>query len=571
MKSFVFSLVLSVGYLLTSACTQSQQKFGAPQSQEEASKNFIISGEASEVEAVVALSSSYRVLSKKNNVYEVSGLSFEEIKSISPIVSATQNEYFNSLIGPEKETNKYAPLMAEGAQVSPGTQLPPALNGCNMQNPNKATPNIAIISDHFQSSPSMDLGETLTASGARSIPFDRENGEVEIRWDIVAPSSSLLQDNFREGDQLELTPDSLGLYEVYMVAKEGTACSATVIRFLVTSNPELELASETEIRPSLDIEPFQHLTRINAQESWELATGAGKTIAVLDTGLNYNHPAIKYSLALKQAEMDGAANSDNDENGFANDYLGWDFVNGDNKPFDDEGHGSHVSGLAASHIIGLAKDAKILPVKVLNGAGGGDTASVIAGIYYAVDSGVDVINASLQRLNTMIPELQQAIEYANENNVVFVSSAGNDNLDLSLPENNIFPGEIDVPNVINVAAIGVTDGLASYSNYGGLETDVAAPGGDRGGPIYSLAPYNPRGVEFVGSGGTSMAAPMVAGIVAQVLEVNPHLTPLEVKMLLMESGQEVPVLIDLVGSGKILNALDAVEKAQTFSLQLANM
>ncbi len=573
MKAFLLSAVLFVVYLSTTACSPSQQTFQAPHNQEEASKNFIVKGDAADVEAVKAASTHFRVLSQKHGLYEVSGLDYETIKNIAPAVNATQNEYFNSLIGPKKEEDALKVLKAQGAPLPPGLQqVPPVLRGCMMQDPRKPTPQLELLTEGLfaNGSPTMDLGGSIALSAAGSLPFNRESGELELRWDIVTPASSLFNETFQVGEEVELTPDSLGLYEIYMVAKEGSACAATVVRFLVTDNPEVELARETDPRPELDLEPFMHLERVKASESWTKATGMGKVIAVLDTGLNYNHPAIKFNLAINSDELEADRVGDDDENGFDDDLVGWDFVNGDNKPFDDEGHGSHVAGLAASHIIGLAKDAKILPIKVLNGAGGGDTGSIIAGIYYAVDNGADVINASLQRLNTQIPELREAIRYAHDNNVVFVSSAGNDNLDLSLPENSIFPGELDIPNVINVAAVGATSGLASYSNYGVMETDVAAPGGDRGRPIYSLAPFNPRGQEFVGSGGTSMAAPIVAGIVAQVLEVNPNLTPVEIKVLLMESGEEKPALQDFVGSGKLLNALDAVERAESFSLQLVN-
>lgn len=198
-------------------------------------------------------------------------------------------------------------------------------------------------------------------------------------------------------------------------------------------------------------------------------------------------------------------------------------------------------------------------VKVLNAAGGADTATIIAGIYYAVDNGAQVINASLQRLNTHLDSLKEAIEYANSQNVVFISASGNDTLDLSIEGNDIFPGEIDSPNVINIAATNSSNRLASYSNFGKAEVDVAAPGGDQFEPIYSLATMNAHDNEFVGSGGTSMAAPIVAGVAALLIEADPSLTPTEVRKILMTSGSDIEELADVVGSGKLLDAQKALE------------
>ena len=545
---------------MLSACGVSKNQHSAPANEKEASERFIISGTPEQNKIVIDSSTSYRVISAKHNIYEVSGLNYFEIKNLAPGISATQNNYFQVL---EKEDLSVESYLAND-NPNPPANLPPILEGCNLEAEVQPEPVLGVNAEVFQpNSPTMQLGNTIAFTGAESKPSVEGTG-FEVRWELSAPNSSLLELGITTGNELEVKPDAMGLYRLVMLVKdENQACNVQVAHFMVTANPALNLDTEGQEPPMIeDLSVFSQLARVEAQESWNLATGKDKTIAILDTGLNFLHPAIKFNLAVNANEYKQTADMDDDENGFDDDVLGWDFINNDNNPFDDEGHGSHVAGLAASHIFGLAKDANILPVKVMNAAGGSDLATIIAGFYYAADNGADVINASMQRLQGDIPALRDAIEYAISKNVVVIISAGNDTLDLSLPENQIYPGEIEVDGVINVAAVGVTDSLASYSNFGKLETDVAAPGGDGNVPLFSLAPVNPRDVQFLGSGGTSMAAPIVAGVAAQMLEINSELAPSQVREILMNSGSDVPVLSNVVGSGKLLSAKEAVEAAE---------
>lgn len=558
--------MLAVLPLLMAACggSQKNQQFHqAPMN--ELQTGFIIEGKSADTQKLIEMSSSFRVLSAKHGIYEVKGLTIEQIKSAAPSISVEKNKYYQSLINSKKPVNTKLETFksfAAGhfAQEAEPLEIPPALQGCNLEAQVTPTVQVGLRSPVLSQSDTMNLGETVLLSGAPST--SPNEGAIEIRWEIMPPATSSLTETFSTNSNLDLTPDGVGLYQIAVVAKDATnACGLEIIAFLVTHNPAIEFATDDEPKPTLDLKLFTHLGKIKAQEAWKISNGNGIKLAVLDSGLHYNHPGIKFNLAFNEAERMGVTGRDEDQNQFEDDVLGWDFANGDNSAFDDEGHGSHVAGLAASHVHGVARGAKILPIKVLNAAGGGDVASIVAGIYYAVDNGAQVINASLQGLNTELETLQKAIAYAHSKNVVFVSASGNEGLDLSQPGTDVFPGEIDSPNVINVGATGIDDLLTSYSNFGKNEVDVAAPGGDGVEPIFSLATINSQQIPFVGSGGTSMAAPIVAGVVALLLEANPNLSTTTIRSILMESGSELAGLENVVGSGRLLDAEQAVSKA----------
>lgn len=558
LRSAVTSMLL---ILLMVACSPSKEVTQAPQSQDEA--GIIIQGTSSQVQTVLSQSSEYRLLNKEQNLYEVKGMNLEQVHALAPQITAEKNFYFDNLVSSSRKSKQlesvYTKLTMDEAP-QPSQKLPPALKDCDLSIQEKPTATLSLTSDVLSQSRTINLSETPGFSGIQSTPHKDHDSALEFRWDVLAPSLSSIPQQDKKGETFEFTPDSVGMYQIILVAKDDrNACDVFVGRFLVTDNPDVEFARDDEERPAIDLKHFTHLAKVEAQKAWETATGKGIKIAVLDTGVQYNHPAIKFNLAVNEQEKSGEVGSDDDNNGFSDDTLGWDFINGDNKPFDDEGHGSHVSGLAASHLIGTAKDATVIPVKVLNAAGGGDLASIVAGIYYAVDNGAQVINASLGGAFPEFQAMLEAVEYANSKGVVFIAAAGNDNLDLSLPQNNTWPAEFDIENVVSVAATGINNALASYSNFGKEETDVAAPGGDAGEPVYSLATVNTHGAQFVGSGGTSMASPIVAGIAALLLETNPSLTPAEVKKALMDGGKDVQALDDVVGSGKLLNAPAALE------------
>ncbi len=275
------------------------------------------------------------------------------------------------------------------------------------------------------------------------------------------------------------------------------------------------------------------LKAVKAPEAWSFSKGAGVTVAVIDTGLDFNHLDIAQNAWYNQAELNGLAGFDDDGNGFIDDIKGWDFHNGDNDPQDDHGHGTHVAGIIGAvsdnleGIAGVAPLAKILSVKVLSASGSGFVENVINGIYYAANLGAQVINMSLGALKSALPKslrsaFESAVKYARSKGSVVAVAAGNSNANVS----NYYPAGIS--SAITVGAVEpVTYNRAWFSNFGsGL--DLVAPGVDvlslrSGGTSFgSSSVVDP---DYSRASGTSMATPIVAGLAALLKSQDPTLTP----------------------------------------------
>lgn len=249
---------------------------------------------------------------------------------------------------------------------------------------------------------------------------------------------------------------------------------------------------------------------IHAESAWDKidpAKLANVTIAILDSGINYNHEDLKSSIV-----------------------RGYDIVNNDNNVNDVMGHGTHVAGIAAAvtndgtGIAGIAGGCNIMPVKVLDDDGNGNDADIIKGIKYATDHGAQVINLSLGGPDSS-NAIQEAVNYATNHGVSVVTAAGNEN------------GPIDTPGncrgVITVGAIERNGTRASYSNFG-PKLDVVAPGSDI---LSTYIGTGPSGYTYFS--GTSMAAPFVSGVVALIKAANPNLSPSEVTDIIHRSATDL--------------------------------
>jgi subtilisin family serine protease len=266
---------------------------------------------------------------------------------------------------------------------------------------------------------------------------------------------------------------------------------------------------------------------INAPEVWNQGvTGNGIVVAVIDSGVDYNHPDLEGNIWQNSDEIPNNG-IDDDRNGYIDDIRGWDFVSNDNDPMDRDiaGHGTHIAGAIAAErndfgITGVAYNAKIMPVRSFSIDGFGDPDNTAAGIRYAADNGANVINYSAGYL---FPTRQtnEAIQYANNKGVVVVMSAGNDGF--SEPE---YPARNADRFGIAVGGIDRNGMMNEFSNRAGSRPldYLVAPGVD----IFSTTPFN----TYESYTGTSMAAPHVAGVAALVLEANPTLTPAQVEYIL---------------------------------------
>jgi subtilisin family serine protease len=312
--------------------------------------------------------------------------------------------------------------------------------------------------------------------------------------------------------------------------------------------------------------PIQYLN------SWAHETGglSAPIVAVVDTGISAGHSVFTQSQVIwvnpGESGVDGSGHSktsngiDDDSNGYIDDVSGWNFVSGSNNPNDDNGHGTHVSGI----VLGTTTDIfaspvatakiKIMPLKFLNASGSGSTSDAVNAIYYATNNGARVISNSWGG-GGFSNSLLQAISYAYSHNVVFAAAAGNSasNNDAS----PTYPANYNVPNVISVAATYDNDGLASFSNYGAQTVHLGSPG-------YGILSTYP-GNTYVAESGTSMATPFVAGTAALMVRENPALTSYQIKTLLLAGLNSDASLTGITTTGGRLNVLNSILASQTTS------
>ena len=268
---------------------------------------------------------------------------------------------------------------------------------------------------------------------------------------------------------------------------------------------------------------------VKAPEAWAHGyTGKGVVVAVVDTGVDYNHEDLKNNIWTNSKEIPGNG-IDDDGNGYVDDNYGWNFADKNNNTLDNNGHGTHVSGTIAGEnnnygVTGIAYDAKIMPVKVLDESGSGSYTSIAKGIRYAVNNGANVINLSLGGAYS-IPTLESAIDYASSKGVIVVMAAGNDGG--SSPD---YPASYASKSGIAVGAVDRNNNLADFSNRSGTNqiSYVTAPGVK----VYSSVPNN----QYATYSGTSMAAPHVAGVVALMLSANSKLTDAQVREIVADTA-----------------------------------
>jgi subtilisin family serine protease len=228
---------------------------------------------------------------------------------------------------------------------------------------------------------------------------------------------------------------------------------------------------------------------VSALAAWEQTGGAGQVIAIVDTGVDLTHPDLVGNLWTNPSP-----------DPIDEDLHGYDFVDKDGDPDDYNFHGTHVAGIAAADyenllgIAGVAPEAEIMAVRVLDGDGSGFSAEVAEGIKYAAENGADVINLSLS--GPADPEedklMSGAVDIAAEKEAVVVAAAGNEGAnDDSEPST---PCTLPQPNLICVAALNKAGELASFSNFGNKSVDLAAPGGGDvpgGGILSAKTDYGP--------------------------------------------------------------------------------
>ncbi len=301
-------------------------------------------------------------------------------------------------------------------------------------------------------------------------------------------------------------------------------------------------------------------TDIDMPEAWNKKTDSSNVVvAVVDTGVDYNHEDLKRNIWENKKECTGRKGVDDDGNGYVDDCHGWNAVNDNGNPYDDNGHGTHVAGIIGAvgnngkGVSGVNWHVKILPLKFMDSSGRGRTSDAIECIEYILDNikkgvNIKVVNASwgsYQRSKA----LYDAIKKLKDNDVLFVAAAGNDKNNND--EKPFYPASYNLDNIISVAATDKDDNLADFSNYGQNSVDVAAPG------VSILSTYPDNRYKYMS--GTSMATPFVSGLSAFVWSYKESFSYEDVKSAIEKNVDKLSSLEGLVKTGGRINAEKTME------------
>lgn len=298
------------------------------------------------------------------------------------------------------------------------------------------------------------------------------------------------------------------------------------------------LASNDEFLPN----QWAHAV-VQSPQAWDISRGSSSVVvAILDTGIDLTHNDLIGNLWTNSAELINGI--DDDGNGYVDDVNGWNFAAENNRPVANDAnfHGTHVSGTVGAvgnntiGISGHAQEVRIMPLKFLDDSGSGYTSDAIRSVDYAVAKGAKVINNSWGGIGRSLA-LAEAIDRAAAAGVLFVAAAGNAH------SNNdrvpFYPANYTQDNVVTVAASTNADRLSSFSNYGASLVHLAAPGSR----IHSTK----NGNAYQTMSGTSMATPLVSGVLATMIAARPDLSYHQIKGALLSAVDEVPEM-----KGKVL-------------------
>ena len=326
-----------------------------------------------------------------------------------------------------------------------------------------------------------------------------------------------------------------------------------------------------------------NMLRISAPQAWDISTGSSAAnatiVAVLDTGIDYNHPDLAANMWVNPGEI-ASNGADDDGNGIVDDYYGANFNSNlppSGNPMDDDSadsHGTHVAGIIGAvgnngiGVAGLNWNARIMAVKFLHGPEGiGELADALKGIEYALSKGAKIINCSFEvsedpSLTAGIQSLRDAVQLAETGGALVVSAAGNRHANLDLEQ--VYPASIRLPNNIAVTVSGSNDQLPYYADYGKSVIDVAAPGGNASNSptgvlsTVSLRDFAGAILQYRTTAGTSMAAPHVSGLALLIWNMNPGLSHYQVKARILNSVDKIACLTGTTITGGRINAFRAL-------------
>jgi subtilisin family serine protease len=293
---------------------------------------------------------------------------------------------------------------------------------------------------------------------------------------------------------------------------------------------------------------------IDAPEAWDITTGSSNVVvAIIDTGIDYNHADLNANMFRNEADCNSNG-VDDDGNGYKDDCYGFDTINNDGDPMDDNNHGTHVAGTigAAGNngvgVVGVNWNVKMIACKFLGAGGSGSTSNAVKCLDYLAtmkDRGVNIIASNNSwGGGSFSQSLQDAIDGQRQRGMLFIASAGNSTKDHDFDA--VYPASYYLPNIIAVASMTRSDALSSFSDLGQHTVHVGAPGSS----ILSTKPGN----SYQTLSGTSMAAPHVTGVAALLKAQDSGRDWRTIRNLILAGGANTSALATTTVTGKRLNA-----------------
>lgn len=306
---------------------------------------------------------------------------------------------------------------------------------------------------------------------------------------------------------------------------------------------------------------------IDAPEAWSYLKALSKIkpketiVAVFDSGVDWQHPDLQGRMWVNRREIPGNR-IDDDMNGFIDDIHGYDFGDNDPDPMDTNGHGTHVAGIIAASqnnqigIAGINPHARIMAIKITDRNNRFiPEAKIAKAISYAVSMGATIANHSWganKPKDASVAILEKAVKAAGKRGMLSIFAGANDTINNDFDP--FWPANISTAETISVASSTAKDTISGFSNYGETLIQIAAPGSD------ILSTY-PRSLgEYKRLDGTSMAAPMVAGVASLVKSVYPKLRPAQIRTRILKGIDKLPALQNVVSTAGRLNAFRALHQ-----------
>ncbi len=403
------------------------------------------------------------------------------------------------------------------------------------------------------------------------VDLQETNGRYELLVKLTNPrldSSSLKQALRAVASHTDLKLQMLNDDRMLVEFSKDSAAKAVIEQF-ITDRKILALEQDQHTFGLDDISPEDDISSATATDltppvSLTLppanpAVGREMIVAIIDTGVDYNHKDLAPFMWKNEKEIAGNG-IDDDGNGLVDDVYGWDFVNNDSQPMADDTksyHGTHVAGIVkqAALLAGNGVNLKIMALKYLDSSASGRTSNAIRAIDYAIKNGAKIMNNSWGSFGYSAA-LNEALERARQAGILFPAAAGNgdsNGVGINIDSRVFYPAAFGHDNVISVAASTSSGTLAGWSNYGAKNVDLAAPG------VSILSARN--GNTYARLTGTSMATPYVSGVAAMLWAKRPDLSVNEIRKILFATVTPGNSFAGKMTTGGNINWEAALQKA----------